>query len=127
VGPRASRGAIVATLDGDWTKNDPMFFADLISAIEKNFGRSSASGSRAGRESGFAGYTGFKSLQSRVGQLRAPNAKTHTARLKPADTKTKEKTGCAAAGSEGIPGAEVFPGNAVLFERAARFLPARSP
>lgn len=60
-GVRASRGAIVATLDGDG-QNDPAFLPDLIAAIEN--GREHvglAAGQRVGRKD-----TDFKRLQSRI-------------------------------------------------------------
>jgi glycosyltransferase involved in cell wall biosynthesis len=60
-GVRASRGAIVATLDGDG-QNNPAFLPDLISAIEKGGERVGlAAGQRVGRKD-----TGFKKIQSRV-------------------------------------------------------------
>jgi dolichol-phosphate mannosyltransferase len=60
-GVRASRGAIVATLDGDG-QNDPAFLPDLIAAIE-NGGEhvGLAAGQRVGRKD-----TDFKRLQSRI-------------------------------------------------------------
>ena len=60
-GVRASRGAIVATLDGDG-QNDPTFLPDLIVAIENGGERVGlAAGQRVGRKD-----TGFKRLQSRI-------------------------------------------------------------
>lgn len=60
-GVRASRGAIVATLDGDG-QNNPAFLPDLISAIENGGERVGlAAGQRVGRKD-----TGFKKFQSRV-------------------------------------------------------------
>jgi glycosyltransferase involved in cell wall biosynthesis len=60
-GVRASRGAIVATLDGDG-QNDPMFLPDLIAAIENGGARVGlAAGQRVGRKD-----TGFKRVQSQV-------------------------------------------------------------
>jgi dolichol-phosphate mannosyltransferase len=60
-GVRASRGAIVATLDGDG-QNDPAFLPDLIAAIE-NGGEhvGLAAGQRVGRKD-----SDFKRLQSRI-------------------------------------------------------------
>lgn len=60
-GIRASRGAIVATLDGDG-QNNPAFLPALIEAIEKGGDRVGlAAGQRVGRKD-----TGFKKFQSRV-------------------------------------------------------------
>jgi dolichol-phosphate mannosyltransferase len=60
-GVRASRGAIVATLDGDG-QNDPAFLPELIAAIENGGeGMGLAAGQRVGRKD-----TGFKRLQSRI-------------------------------------------------------------
>jgi dolichol-phosphate mannosyltransferase len=60
-GVRASRGAIVATLDGDG-QNDPAFLPELIAAIENGGeGVGLAAGQRVGRKD-----TGFKRLQSRI-------------------------------------------------------------
>lgn len=60
-GIRASRGAIVATLDGDG-QNNPAFLPALIKAIEKGGNKVGlAAGQRIGRKD-----TGFKKFQSRV-------------------------------------------------------------
>jgi dolichol-phosphate mannosyltransferase len=60
-GVRASRGAIVATLDGDG-QNNPAFLPALISAIEQGGERTGlAAGQRVGRKD-----TGFKKIQSRI-------------------------------------------------------------
>jgi dolichol-phosphate mannosyltransferase len=60
-GIRASRGAIVATLDGDG-QNNPAFLPSLIEAIEKGGDKVGlAAGQRVGRKD-----TGFKKFQSRV-------------------------------------------------------------
>jgi dolichol-phosphate mannosyltransferase len=60
-GVRVSRGAIVATLDGDG-QNNPAFLPALISAIEQGGARTGlAAGQRVGRKD-----TGFKKLQSRI-------------------------------------------------------------
>ena len=60
-GVRASRGAIVATLDGDG-QNNPVFLPDLIVAIERGGDRTGlAAGQRVGRKD-----TGFKKIQSRI-------------------------------------------------------------
>ena len=60
-GVRASRGAIVVTLDGDG-QNNPTFLTNLVEAIEKSNGRIGlAAGQRIGRKD-----TGFKKVQSRV-------------------------------------------------------------
>jgi dolichol-phosphate mannosyltransferase len=60
-GVRASRGAIVATLDGDG-QNNPQFLPDLIAAIENGGDRVGlAAGQRVGRKD-----SGFKKIQSRI-------------------------------------------------------------
>jgi dolichol-phosphate mannosyltransferase len=60
-GVRASRGAIVATLDGDG-QNNPAFLPSLISAIEEGGERIGlAAGQRIGRKA-----AGFKKIQSRI-------------------------------------------------------------
>jgi dolichol-phosphate mannosyltransferase len=60
-GVRVSRGAIVATLDGDG-QNNPAFLPALISAIEQGGERTGlAAGQRVGRKD-----TGFKKIQSRI-------------------------------------------------------------
>lgn len=60
-GIRASRGKIVATLDGDG-QNNPAFLPALIEAIEKGGDKVGlAAGQRVGRKD-----TGFKKFQSRV-------------------------------------------------------------
>jgi glycosyltransferase involved in cell wall biosynthesis len=59
-GVRASRAAVVATLDADG-QNDPAFIPKLLAALEAQPGAGLAAGQRVGRKD-----TGFKRLQSRI-------------------------------------------------------------